>query len=169
MQEIQKAPVIGEKLGVPAVSGPSVWPKQRSRFIVSCIRKLLFNIYPMPIHINRGYGKRDIVFLKFKHQVLIFVLCIRLIAAPPVTESKTRHQRHLARNFIKSIDRTYIIGAVCKHINIAFFREARSDFSVFTHKQRLAVIKYGSSVTRDNSVFERNRTVWLIKSACRAL
>lgn len=113
----------------------------------------------MPIHINRGYGKRDIVFFKFKHQVLIFALCIRLIAAPPVTESKTRHQRHLARNFIKSIDRAYIIGAVCKHINIAFFREARSDFSVFTHKQRLAVIKYGSSVTRDNSVFERNRTV----------
>ena len=88
-------------------------------------------IRPVPVHIHRGDGQRNILCLKAVHELFVFRLRILPVTAPPHAERKARNNRHRAADLIKITDAVTIGTAVCKNIIVAPVPGARCEFSVF--------------------------------------
>ena len=154
LEPLQKFFIIRKKTRVPAVAGPAA-------FYICGIRtrntgKLFFQIYPVPVHINRGNGKRDAFLRKALHQIYIFLLCISLIPAPPVSERETRDQRHTAGKAQKITHCRAVIMAINENIKILFFICARRYRAVRIQDKRIGVIQNSGAGSGDDTFSERN-------------
>ena len=76
VKHFKEPDMIGKKLRIPTVTRPSGIPKAAGNIcnrifwlwvVLSFIAEALFNINPVPVHINTCHRQRNILFLKFIH------------------------------------------------------------------------------------------------------
>ena len=114
--------------------------------------ELRFEIHPVPVHIHRGNGQRDVLAGEFEHQIFVFRLAVWVITAPPISQRKARHQRDAARNGKQRAYRADIVIAEGEHIHVPFICGALCDHAVLVKQQRLTVIKQRNAVGRQNAI-----------------
>ena len=121
----------------------------------------------MPIHVDRRDRDRQFFALEAAHQIEIFLLRIRLVAAPPIAQRIARQQRHVAAQLEKVCDTTAVIAAVRKEIEVAA-RRSLHDL-VAAQYQSVRVVHHRDAAARDKPVFERHRPVAAVQRAARPL
>ncbi len=172
----QEALRVRKKIGVPAVARPAAVGHHIKEFLLNCLTVRIFcgffsefflNVNPMPIHIDSSHRNRNFSVNKPLHKSDVFVLRVRLISRPPVSESKPRNKRSRARKLKKITDCVYIIVSVGKEIYIAFLMSPRNNLTVRGNYKRIAVAKPCNAVTGYNSVSDFYTSARTVKgSAC---
>ena len=144
---------VREKLTVPGISGPAA----------SVFR---INIHQMPVHIHNGHREGNPLPLKTLHQLLVFLLCVSVIAAPPVSEHPSGQQWCSAAEIVEVLYCLLIPVAIAEEIEINTSLRTQVHPSILCNCHTAAVIHNGKSVSRHHTAFQRNSPVRLVQSAC---
>ena len=130
LKPCQKTFVIGEQIGVPAVTRPAValYAKDIRRFIL--LAEFFLDVHPVPVHIDGGHRDRYFRIDETRHEVDIFLLRISFVSGPPVAERITRNKRHAARYPIVCLHRGAIVSAVTENVFVDGVRLTRFNLPV---------------------------------------
>ena len=121
----KKLSVIGEKLGIPAISRPTgkggIVKGLNSVFGLTCngiLAESLDNVSPMPIHINGCNGDGKLFINELLHKSAVLLLGVGIVARPPVAESIFRNKRHLSCKLKEVTELTEIVMSVGEIVTI---------------------------------------------------
>ena len=115
---------------------------------ISCPAASVFRIYivnNMPVHINNSYRERQFFVFKTFYQFFIFILCVTMITAPPVTKCISWQQRLFSTQIIEIFQTFQITMSISEEIQILAISLSRTYPSVFCQCHRMTVIHNSKS------------------------
>ena len=111
----------------------------------------------MPVHVDDEYIKRNVICVELVNQCAHFPVGVCPVAAPPVSESETWGQRHLAGKDSEILERGLVIVAVSHEIPVLAFLVLPflhpCPFGII-EKEVLRFINQGPSVTCEDTILE---------------
>ena len=113
----QKVSVVREKLPVPAVARPAV-----------DIRGQIFA--GVPVHIDGGYGKGNVILLELLHQLQVFPGGVGMISAPPVAQGVSGKGGRRPAQEIQCLYGAPVVQAIGEDIEILFLIFSGDDRAV---------------------------------------
>ena len=119
MHPIQKFFRIREKLLIECISGPS-----------SSVT--LLYIGNMPINIQNTYRKRNVSLKEIFNDFLVFISCVSVVSAPPVSQSIARQHRYFTGQTEKIAQAVKMMLTICKKIRIFYTVRSFIYPTVFT-------------------------------------
>ena len=129
--------------------------------------KTLHHIHPVPVHIDGSHGNGQLLLDEGIHQILIFVLSIGIVAAPPVAQGILGNQGHLTGQGEEMLQAAAIIMAIGKEVKVraAFSGQNRT---ILLQQQALAVVHHRNAGTGEDTLLQLGCAVDHIQGAGRA-
>ena len=150
MEPLHESFRIREVVSVPGVTGPAA-------------AVFRINVRQMPVHINDGYGERNIFFFKTVYEFFISLFGIFVKAAPPVAERVAGHHWHFSAQSAEVSERSPVIMTVRPEVNINIVFRPGFHPAVFPEDEGTAVVHHRESVAAYNAVFQRDGAVRLVE------
>ena len=176
LQLTQHGFVVRKQLCVPAVARPAQTAHDVADRLAGGTAepevlsgKPVADVDPVPVHVDRRDGQRNLCVAKARHQIEVFLLRVRLVAAPPVAETPARDERRLAAKPVEIAQTAAVVVAVGEVIDVFERPFAREDRPVVGDQTAFSVVKYADAAAAHQSVFETVGAVGTVQRPVCAL